>query len=115
MTLLGWLARVFRRAPASAAVTAPDPTPPPLAWDESWNPETARLAYEHSREVYRLVDDATEVLNRKVVAVFATASAIATVGPVLGKFPLWSDGWWLSVGAEIGRASCRERGENEVA
>jgi len=97
--LFGTLARVFRRAPARAAVPAPDPAPPPLKWDESWSPETARLAYEHSREVYRLVDDATEVLNRKVVAVFAVASAIATVGPVLGKFGLWSPGWWLSVGA----------------
>jgi len=97
---VGWL----ERRPLRAVEHSPNPAgdqPSPLQWDESWNPETARLAYDHSREVYRLVDDATEVLNRKVVAVFTVVSAIATVGPVLGKFTLWSDGWWLSVGAAV--------------
>jgi len=95
---------IKRRKPRPLTAVEPPPNqasahPSPLQWDESWNPEIVRLAYEHSREVYRLVDDATEVLNRKVVAVFTVASAIATVGPVLGKFSLLSDGWWLSVGA----------------
>jgi hypothetical protein len=48
-----------------------------------------------------MVDAATDVLDRKVVAVFTVASAIAALAPVLGKFALWSDGWWLSAGAVI--------------
>ncbi|MGE5803218.1 MAG: hypothetical protein ACM358_13290 [Gemmatimonadota bacterium] len=40
-----------------------------------------------------------EVIDRKVVAVFTIASAIATLGPALGRFPFCSGGWWLSAGA----------------
>lgn len=72
-----------------------------LKWAESWNPETARLTYEHARDVYRIVDAATDVIDRKVVAVFTVASAIAVLAPVLGQSALWSDRWWLSAGAVI--------------
>src|SRR5438445_11848778 len=90
------------RPPTPPATATPaDASPPSLTWDESWNAETARLAYEHAHAVYRQADETAEVLNRKVVPVFAIASAIATAGPVLRRFPLWSDGWWLTVGAAV--------------
>jgi len=73
----------------------------PVQWNEEWNPETARLAYEHARELYRQVDTAADVLDRKVIAVFTVASAIATLGPVLGRPPLWSVGWWFGAGAAV--------------
>src|SRR5437016_1094754 len=84
-----------------APVAPQDAAPPSPKWDESWDKETARLAYEHVREVYRQVDAATDVLDRKVVAVFTVASAIAAFAPVLGRFALWSNRWWLSAGAVV--------------
>ena len=94
--------------PIRKLVTALQPRPKPaddqpslLKWDQSWNPETARLTYEHAREVYRIVDAATDVIDRKVVAVFTVTSAIAVLAPILGQAALWSDRWWLSAGAVI--------------
>ena len=97
---LTWLIVRLRRRPPPPPVAPVEEAPAPIKdWDESWNPKTVQLAYEQSREMYRQADETSEVHNRKAVQVFAIASAIATVGPALGKVALWSDGWWLSVGA----------------
>ncbi len=98
--MLKALARFLAR-PFSKKQRTPDNDPVVPTWDDSLNAETVRLAYEHSREIYRQADETTEVLNRKAIAVFGIASAIATVGPALVKFPLWSLGWWLSAGAAV--------------
>lgn len=75
--------------------------PPSPVWDANWDKETARLAYEHAREVYRQIDAATDVMDRKAVTVFTIASAIGVLGPGLARFPLWSSGWWLGIGAVL--------------
>src|SRR2546430_3960771 len=90
-TLWTAITRAIRRRerrPPTGVKRVPNPAgdqAPPVKWDESWNSDTARLAYEHARDVYRIVDAATDVLDRKVVAVFTVASAVAAVAPVIGK------------------------------
>jgi len=111
LTLL--VVRLRRRPPAIAPGAPTEETLPVVDWDESFNSETAHLAYEHAREMYRQADETAEVLNRKAVQVFAIASAIATVGPAIGKFPFLSIGWcfsaiacviWLGASFECWRA-----------
>lgn len=80
-------------------VKAVDELDLPVMWDERWPPETAQLAYDHSHEVYRQVDAATDVIDRKVVSVFTVTSAIAAIGPAVSNARLWSAPWWLTVGA----------------
>lgn len=71
----------------------------PVIWNEKWDRGTVQLAYDHCREVYRQVDAATDVIDRKVVSVFTVTSAIAAIGPAVSKAPILSPGWWLTVGA----------------
>lgn len=73
----------------------------PVIWNEKWSQATVQLAYEHCREVYRQVDAATDVIDRKVVSVFTVTSAIAAIGPAVSKAPIWGPGWWLTVGAAV--------------
>jgi hypothetical protein len=70
------------------------------AWDDRFNADTTRLAYEHARETHRAVDSTADVLDRKVIAVFGVSSAIATLTPaVLPALEIGTLSWVLWFGA----------------
>jgi hypothetical protein len=67
---------------AHAQVTKiPDPKIAP--WNDSWNKETVRLAFEESASSRDVVSALADSMDNKVVAIFSVASAIIGLTPAL--------------------------------